>query len=255
MFFPQNIYIGIDPTAGNKPIIYAAVDQELQMVALGGGDMDEVLAFVGGQRQAVVSICAPQGPNLGLMADESFRQTLSPPPKPGRWKNYRVAEYYLRKHNIHITPTPSLVNACPGWIRTGFAIIRRITSLAYQPFSQSDSSLQYLEVYPQASYAMLLGHNPFLKHSLEGRLQRQLVLYERNINLPDPMNFFEEITRHRILNGVLPSGILHQPAELDALVGAYCAWLVKNRPDQVAWVGDPQEGQIMLPGVELKNRY
>jgi predicted RNase H-like nuclease len=69
------------------------------------------------------------------------------------------------------------------------------------------------------------------------------------------MKFFEEITRHRLLNGILPLELLYSPPELDALVAAYCAWLAKNQPAQVTLIGDKQEGQILLPGIDLKNRY
>jgi predicted RNase H-like nuclease len=95
---------------------------------------------------------------------------------------------------------------------------------------------------------------PFPKHTLEGRIQRQLILHALNINVPDAMLFFEEITRHRLLNGILPSENLYSPGELDALVAAYTAWLAANQPDKVCLVGDPHEGQIVLPG-QLKPRY
>jgi hypothetical protein len=255
MLFSPETYIGIDPTAGAKPIVYAAIDQELQMIALGGGDIDEILAFVGGQRQAFVSLCSPQRPNIGLMKDDEYRRRLTPPPKPHRWEKYRVAEFMLRMRNIHVTPTPARPQDCPRWMQVGFSLLKRIVELGYDPYSQSDGALEYLEVYPQAAYAVLLGQNPFLKHTLEGRIQRQLVLAECRINLPDPMKFFEEITRHRLLNGILPLELLYSPPELDALVAAYCAWLAKNQPAQVTLIGDKQEGQILLPGIDLKNRY
>jgi hypothetical protein len=255
MLFSPETYIGIDPTAGTKPIVYAAVDQELQMIALSGGNMDEILAFVGGQRQAVVSLCSPQQPNIGLMNDDEYRRSLAPSPKPHRWKNYRVAEFMLRMRNIHVTPTPGQATACPRWMQVGFNIIKRIVELGYDPYGQSEGEHQYLEVYPQAAYAVLLGQNPFLKHTLEGRIQRQLVLAECRLILPDPMKFFEEITRHRLLNGILPLELLYSPPELDALVAAYCAWLAKNQPAQVTLIGDKREGQILLPGIDLKSRY
>jgi hypothetical protein len=255
MLFPHETYIGIDPTAGSKPIVYAAIDQELRMIALGGGESDEVLAFVGGQNKAVVSLCSPLRPNQGLMADELFRQSLSPQPKPNRWKNYRVSEYILRVHNIHITPTPDAESNCPKWMQVGFMLLKQIANMDFQPYGQTQDDLQYLEVYPQASYAVLLDQNPLPKHTLEGRLQRQLILFESNIDLSDPMGFFEEITRHRLLNGILPMDILYTAEELDALVAAYCAWMAINKPNQITLIGDPQEGQICLPGTELKTKY
>jgi len=90
---------------------------------------------------------------------------------------------------------------------------------------------------------------------LEGRLQRQIALYDRKVDVPDAMRFFEEITRHRLLKGVLPVEMIYSAGELDALVAAYTAWLAALHPDQVTLLGDPQEGQVALPGTDLKSRY
>jgi predicted RNase H-like nuclease len=69
------------------------------------------------------------------------------------------------------------------------------------------------------------------------------------------MLYFEEITRRRILKGVLPVENLLNPNELDALVAAYTAWLAATHPDQVSVLGDKVEGQIVLPTPELSERY
>jgi hypothetical protein len=76
MFFTDTTFVGIDPTAGQRPFSYAALDNDLRLMALGQGDMEEVLAFVAGQRQALVAVCAPRQPNLGLLARQEVRQAL-----------------------------------------------------------------------------------------------------------------------------------------------------------------------------------
>jgi hypothetical protein len=254
MLFANLTFIGIDPTAGQRPFSYAALDGDLQMLALGQGDLDDILAFVAGQRQAYVAVNAPARPNQGLLADPQVRQSLNPPPRPGRWLDFRVAEYLLRQHNIVIPQTSANEQECPNWMQMGFKLYRRLEALDYLPYGANEGKRQYLEIYPHASFTMLLDVLPFPKHSLEGRIQRQLILYALNINVPDAMLFFEEITRHRLLKGILPSDNLYTPGELDALVGAYTAWLAANQPNQVCLVGDVREGQIVLPG-ELKPRY
>jgi len=75
------------------------------------------------------------------------------------------------------------------------------------------------------------------------------------LNIPDPMSLFEEITRHRLLQGILPLDILYSAEELDALVAAYTAWLAGTKPEQVSLLGDPEEGYLVLPVAEVKNRY
>ncbi len=256
MFYTSHTnFIGIDPTAGQRPFAYAALDQDLRVLALGQGSMEEVLAFIAGQHQAFVAVCAPRRPSQGVMERAEVREKLSPQPRPGRWTHFRLAEYLLRQHNIRCPKTPSQEQACPNWMKMGFTLYQRMEAFGFCPYPAKDARLQWLEVYPQAAFCALLGNKPFPKSSLEGRIQRQLALNDQDLHIPDPMRFFEEITRHRLLQGILPTQDLYTPAELDALVAAFTAWTAASRPDQVTLLGDPQEGQITLPVKELKRRY
>jgi hypothetical protein len=247
MLFERSTFIGIDPTAGDKPFVYAAMDNELRLLALGLGGIEDVLAFAAGQQQAAIAVCSPQQPNTGVMAKAEYRQNLNPVPSPGRWEDFRLAEYLLRQQGVVIPQTSSLEEKCPRWMRMGFALHRRLKGLDYQVYPADQSPLQVMEVYPQACYTSLLGKAPFGKNTLEGRLQRQLALYDLRLNISDPMNFFEEITRFRLLRGQLPFEHLYSPGELDALVGAYTAWLALAHPEKVEIFGDQTEGQIVVP--------
>lgn len=255
MLFTNMSFIGIDPTAGQRPFSYAALDHECQLLAIGQGSLEDVLAFVAGQHQCHVSVCAPRQPNLGIMARPEVRENLSPPPRPGRWTNFRLVEYLLCQHNITTPQTRAQVDSCPNWMQMGFTLHNRLAKLGYQVYPSPGSQHQSIEIYPHASYTTLLEIAPLPKYSIEGRIQRQLALYEQNINLPDPMRLFEEITRHRLLQGILPLDELYTPGELDALAGAYTAWLAATKPDQITLLGDADEGQIALPVSELKARY
>ncbi|RLD08279.1 MAG: hypothetical protein DRI56_05655 [Chloroflexota bacterium] len=255
MLFHNTTFIGIDPTAGERPITYVALDSDLQLLAISKGDMHAVLAFVGGQRSACVAINAPRRPNQKLMRREDIRQKLSPPPAPGRWENFRVAEYLLYQHNIRIPHTSAEIEKCPAWMKVGFELYRRLEKFGYQTFPQKENPQQFLEVYPYASYAALLGILPFKKKTLEGRLQRQVLLHTKAIEVPNAMRIFEEITRHKILQGILPLDSLYSAEELDALVAAYTAWLAATTPKQIMQIGNPQEGQIVLPTPTLKPKY
>jgi hypothetical protein len=260
MLFTRTTYIGIDPTAGVKPFTYAALDGDLRLLALGEGGLEDILAFLAGQRQAAAGVCAPRRPNQGLMTQREFRLALDPPPASGRWLDFRLADYQLRRHNISAPQIPSNPEACPNWMRMGFQLFRRMDALGYTaaPAPGSDEPAVErisVEVYPFAAYTAMLGVLPFPKLTLEGRLQRQLALHARNVRLPDPMDFFEEITRHRLMKGILPTDRLHSPAELDALAAAYTAYLLVNRPEETCRVGDPAEGEILLPVPALEPRY
>ncbi len=255
MFFTGTAYIGIDPTAGHKPFSYAALDEELKIMVMGHGSLDEILAFVAGQHQAVVAVSAPRRPSQKLMAKAEIRDRLVPPPHPGRWTDFRLAEYLLRQHRISCTQTPSNEKNCPAWMRMGFQLYQRLESMDFQPYPAPKSALQWLEVYPHASYAALLGLIPLPKHTLEGRMQRQLALFHLHVDLADPMELVQGITRRNLLEGTLPDIHLRDAGELDALVAAYTAWQASKNPDQVSSVGDAAEGLVFLPVAELKRRY
>ena len=133
--------------------------------------------------------------------------------------------------------------------------IRLDENLNYRNFPNKDAAHQVLEVYPHASFSVMLEILPFPKHTLEGRIQRQLILYRYDLDIPDPMYIFEEITRHRLLQGQLPIEELYRAEELDALVAAYTAWLAGNEPENISFIGDPREGEIALPAAEILSRY
>ncbi len=69
------------------------------------------------------------------------------------------------------------------------------------------------------------------------------------------MDFFEEITRHKMMKGIWPVELLYLPEQLDALVAALTAWRVVHEPGQVISIGDEKEGTIILPSSELKEKY
>ena len=255
MLFNETTFIGIDPTAGKRPMAYAALDKDLRTLALGEGDLDAVTAFVGGQQAAFVAINAPQKPNQGLMKRTDIRENLKPVPRPGRWEGFRVVEYLLFQHKIRTPRTHASVDNCPAWMQMGFDLYKRVAELGYQPYLTPDAPCQVMEVYPHAAYTVLLNSTPFPKTSLEGRLQRQLLLHNQGLHIPDPMRVFEEITRFRILQGIMPLDDLYSHRELDALIAAFTAWVAATSPEGITALGNPEEGQIILPSAELQDRY
>jgi hypothetical protein len=255
MLFTNTIFFGIDPTAGKLPFVFAAIDQDLNVMVIDKGPIDDVLAFAAAQRQAIVGVCAPRRPNQGLMADEAVRQGLRPIPNPGRWMDFRLVEYLLWQRNIRIPRTPGSEEVCPRWMQNGFHIYGRLEELGYRTYPDEQTERQYVEVYPHACYSALLGVLPFAKRTLEGRLQRQLVLYECRLRITDPMRIFEEITRYRLLHGILSAESIFSQGELDALIAAYTVWQLTRGQEHSLLFGDPAEGQIALPVSDLNERY
>ena len=168
---------------------------------------------------------------------------------------FRVAELDLRERGISISGTPATVSACPAWVQAGFTLYRKLDKMGFKKYPSDESPHQVLETQPHAAFCVMAGVVPQSKPSLEGKIQRQLLLYEAGVRIKDPMDFFEEITRHKMLKGTWPVDMLYQPEQLDALAAAYTAWLAIHKPENISVVGDPTEGMIILPEKNLKEKY
>ncbi len=242
----QAVCLGIEPRFGRKPLTYAALDDERNLLALGQGSLADVLAFVGGQASAFIGVNAPSQLNQGLMQQPEARPQSSLLPPGDRWNNARRVEYDLHNRGISLPRTPASLSACPRWMQRGFHFYHQLQKMDYRAFPAGDFARVWLEVPAEAAFHALLRQKPLPANTIESRLQRQLILYEHDLPLPDPMRFFEEVTRRRLLQGILPEG-LYAPAELNALVCAYTAWLAAYRPQQIDRLGAPEEGEIVLP--------
>ena len=254
MFFTDSVYVGIDPTSGRKDFTYAALDSNLNLVALADADMDDMTAFLGGQKSAIVAVNAPAHVNRGLLKKKLEKSSLTPG-QTFRGVDMRLVEHELRARGISVAGTPSREELCPAWMQVGFAFYRKLSKLGFEPYYTEDATHQWLETHPYACFCALLEQIPFPKPTLEGRLQRQLKLYDKGLRITDPMGFFEEITRFKLMKGILPTDMLYSPDQLDVLVAAYTAWSASHRPEEVTRVGDKSEGHMILPVRELREKY
>ncbi len=253
MLFTDTTYVGIDTTSGRKTFTYAALDRDLNLVALADGELEEVMTFLAAQKSATVAINAPSGVNRGLVRAKIKKEMLTK--QQVRGAEYRMAEFILREHGIAVSGTPATAATCPAWMQVGFELYRKLGKLGFKKFPDTESTHKILETHPQAGFCVLLDDAPLPKPTIEGRLQRQLLLYELGLRIKDPMDFFEEITRHKMLKGIWPVELLYHPEQLDALVAAFTAWRAVHKPEQVISIGDEKEGMIVLPEKELKEKY
>ena len=246
-------FIGIDPTPRYDPFVYAALDDELHLMAIGKGRLADVIAYAAGQSAALIGINAPQKLNQGLVNQAEERQHLFPVP-PNKRGNLRQAELTLLVQGVHVPRTPAQEKYCPVWMKNGFLLYQHLLSMGYRLFPADESPRQIMEVQAEAAFFALLGKAPLFElNSLEGRLQRQLALYDKKIQLSDPMDFFEEVTRFRLLRGILPAENIYSGGELNALVCAFTAWLSVHAPERLVQYGVAEEGFIYLPALEDTN--
>jgi hypothetical protein len=185
------VFAGVELSSGRKPVIYAALNQDLEVTALESWSIPEALA------------CLKDLGNAWAAADVPALQ--------------RQGQLYAE-------------------------LKMRIPQAGFKTPAARNNSKQWLETDAQASFRALIGRKPLPRRTLEGRLQRASVLYDQGLQITDPMDIFEEITRYRLVQGILPLENLFTSSELDALVAAYVAWLAVNRPGQVI-----SKGEFVLP--------
>ena len=126
--------------------------------------------------------------------------------------------------------------------RTYVDFKNQIAQKDFQSFSTKDHPKHWFETNAQDCYRGWLGQNPLPRRTLEGRLQRALVLYEQALRIEDPMEIFEEITRYKLIKGVFQLENVYSSKELDALAAAYLAWMIANRPERIV-----VQGEFVLP--------
>jgi hypothetical protein len=241
-------FIGVEANRERSyPFTYAAIDHELTISAFGRGNIRDVFSFLAGQENALVAINSPKTTSKGILKREEIREKLSSKSRLGRWANLRLVEYELLERGVHVPRTPGTLKNSPRWMKLGFRLFEELNKLGYHAYPNEDSAKLYFECQGEAAFWNLLGHAPLKEHTLEGRLQRQLALQLCGLPVPDAMLFFEEITRHHMLNSTLPLDNLYSNEELNALAAAYTAWLACNNSEKVIRIGHEEEGFIYLP--------
>jgi hypothetical protein len=255
MLFTDAIFAGVDTTGGQQSFTMAVLDQTARLVAMTEGELDSILSFAGGHSKAFFAINSPSRPNNGALQRLENRANLPSLHKPGRGVEMRLAEHQLRERGISVGATSSKAETAPNWIQLGFMLYEQLNAMGYHAFPSEGAPLQWLETHPHAVFCALLGHTPLARHSLEGRIQRQLILLEQGLVINDPMEFYDEITRHGILKGELPLHQIYGSNALDALAAAYTALRAARSHDSILKLGAPDEGLIFLPVTELRAHY
>ncbi len=250
-------YCGIDVSAkpGNQQLCTlherrSASGLELVATFYEPGTIDQVARTIEGfgHRQAVVAIDAPSGHRLDLLAPgAALRDEIGLP--DGRYERMRVCDTLLFRRGLPLYPVPSAgqpQRTWEAWMRVGFEQYAALAGLElFRPPSGAGlegqvgqdalTSGRLCETYPDAIFCSLLGHRPSPKRTPWGLQQRIAALKQRGVVDED-------------------GGLWHRTLdELDACAAAYTAYALAA--GWGTWVGDPEEGVIVLPAPELLPRY
>jgi predicted nuclease with RNAse H fold len=204
-----------------------------------------VLGFGG---ESVVAIDAPSGHRLDLLAPgRPLRAELGLP--EGRYERARVCDALLFRRRLPLYPVPSAGQALArwqAWIGVGFELFGALSSLrVYRPEAGGavegpvgEGALRHgrvCETYPDAVFCALLGHRPPPKRTPGGLQQRIAALRLRGV-VDDDGGLWQRTVD-----------------ELDACAAAYAAYALAE--GFASWVGDPEEGVIVLPVEQLEPAY
>jgi predicted nuclease with RNAse H fold len=250
-------YCGIDVSAkpGNQQLCTLHERRSgdgLELVATfyEPGTIDQVTRTIEGfgHRQAVVAIDAPSGHRLDLLAPgRPLRAALGLP--EGRYERARVCDALLFRRRLPLYPVPAAGQALArweAWMGVGFQLFDALEPLGpYQPDAGGavegpvgEGALRHgrvCETYPDAVFCSLLGHRPPPKRTPGGLQQRIAALRLRGVVDDD-------------------GGLWRRTVdELDACAAAYAAYALSEGFG--SWVGDTQEGVIVLPVEELAPTY
>jgi hypothetical protein len=249
----QRVYAGVDFSAGRRGPTVALLTPRLDLRSLERrtpeAAVEEVASFAG--------IAVAFGSPLRPWKDGAW---VVPPdgeiPLAARRGQVRPADAELKRRGMPARRTPVLESAAPSGMRLGFEMARELAARGFAEGNTTHASPRVLlEVPPAACASVLLGRLPFRKNTLEGRIQRQLMLLRERVVLPDPMDALEELTAHHILSGRLSLDGILGAGELDALLAAFTAWRADTAPDSVTWLGSDADGWICLPVEKLKEKY
>lgn len=230
-------YIGVDTGSGRKPFTYACLDAKRKLLAVGSGSAVDVLSFAAGQSSALTAVSAPARP--GSLKSARANEPALPVLRLGSQRQMSL--------DLEGQPHAEANVNCPPWMTACIDLVDRLHSMGYQPFPTDGNPHQWLEAPAQSGFQSWLGLEPFEADTLEGRLQRQLVLYDLDLDVPDAMEFFEEITRFKLLHGHLPYERILTQAEINAHMAANTAWLAINEPGSVHTAGSSETGLVFYP--------
>ena len=248
----NRIFAGVDCSAGARRLTVAALSQRLEVKYLRELSMEDAVDELSGFGAIAVAVGGPLRTNPSAAADES-------PSGGARWGETvwaREPEAEIRRRGISIRRSPATDEAAPAAMRANFQLARELSKRGFVEGATARESPRFLlETRPAACAAVLLGRLPFGRATLEGRIQRQLLLIREKVALPDPMDSLEEMTAHHLLSGRLSLRGILQREELDALLAAFTAWRAVCLPETVTWLGRDSDGWVCLPVKQLLDKY
>ncbi len=228
------VSIGIDPSDERQNYSLAALDEDKNILALSSGPLDDVLSFAAGQSLAVIAVHIPSVPRKEPKRKKGFK------PKPFRESQWIAQNEQLSLSGDFTAARVSIPSSTripiqrrTETLRKGQVLKEHLAALGYVAYQNNETTRAYLGTNIESVCFQIIPVPFYAGRSLEGRLQRQLLLAENGVNVADPMVFFEEVTRFKLLHGKLPFDTIYNPMELNALICSFVAWSIQHTAENM----------------------
>ena len=246
---PRFSYIGIEPLINSNSFAYVSLDADRKLLAIGEGSLTDVFSYLIGQEALVVAI---HGPGWMGRSIEGF--DFAGDEAPPAVRSLRACELAAWRESIPVEFTPSKAGKFSPACRRGYQLIQMLLRYQFLFAHQTPANKILIETQPAACYHQLVDIAPLSDDTFLGRIQRQLILHDHNLPVQDPMIFFEEITRYKLMMGKVSLQSFLVPQELNAMVMAYTSWLFHQQPAQTRRYGDDADGMLIFPAVNQSRR-
>ncbi len=242
MLFEEEVYVGVEVNPSGRKFTWAALNNRKELLTYQKTPLDRLLIFCKNIPRVTIGI---ETPAVRCRNGKPALPGLEYAGHPNGWTLPAWQEALLAK-NIQ----PPAGGSQPG---SPYLQSPGLVEFYRQVFALEHITLTQVNGY--VSLCCLLGQLPLPKASLEGKIQRQLILVEQGLNLPDPMSYFEELTRFKILHGMLPEKIILPLAYLNVILAAYTVWKEHNEAVDTLQIGNPPDAAIVIPVPALRDRY
>ncbi len=214
------LFIGVDPDVQRNAYCMAVLDEERKILALSTEKLRSVYAYLAGVTQGIVGINA-------LIRYQHSRRTARPD---------RIDKPHFQSAAERKKPIPDSDPSTAAPSRLGGKVVtlqEGIESLGYNPIAKKGSPRRFFLSKAEEVFQDIVSGRLLPPGGDASRWQRQLLLLEQEIPLPDVMQYFEEVTRFRILQGTLSEELVYQHTELNAILLSWLGWLESFQPDRI----------------------
>jgi hypothetical protein len=200
-----------------------ALDGDCRLLALGQSRLKDLLAYIAGQSAVVLAVNAPAPGQAGAAGQESLFPLNELPCGSGGELEATVRAAQVAGDGVKVSPR----------LRNAAVLYGYVKELGFRFYPAEEELRQVLATDSETAYRTWVGKRLYEARSLEGRMQRQMILSQQRLPINNPMDFLEEVTPRKLVQGSLPLEKIAPAGELQAWMAANVAWLAGVHEERV----------------------